>query len=219
MHFLPPDIEQYAEAHTEAEPPLLARLNRETHLKVMYPRMMSGHYQGRLLSLISHMLRPNIILEIGTYTGYATLCLAEGLQPGGVIHTIERDPEHAAFAANWFAKANQEAPWQDTSIVQHVGPALEMLPLLPPDRLFDLVFIDADKERVLDYYQWAVPRMRAGAVLCTDNVLWNGQVVGKNVPAGAAQALHAFNHYVAADPRVAPVLLPVRDGLLLVRKR
>ncbi len=159
-------------------------------------------------------MRPQRVLEIGTYTGYATLCLAEGLAPGGTILTLERDPELAAFAWRWFAEAGLS-----DRIEQQVGDARVILAEMPTAPPFDLVFLDADKESYLLYYELILPRMRPGALLCTDNVLWSGHVVEKSGGGAAAEAIRRFNTCIARDARVDQVLLPVRDGLFLIRKR
>jgi caffeoyl-CoA O-methyltransferase len=214
MHFLPRAIEDYAEAYTEPEPPLLAQLRRDTHLKTMQPRMLSGHWQGRLLSMVSKLVAPGIIVEVGTFTGYSALCLAEGLRPGGMLYTIERDPELAAFAQKYF----DQSPHKSTiKLLQ--GSALNMLDALKLPAPIDLVFIDANKEEYLAYYQACLPHVRSGGVILTDNVLWSGQVVDNSFADGKTEALRAFNNFVLADARVEKILLPVRDGLYLLRKR
>ena len=170
MHFLSADLQHYAEAHSQAEPPLLAALSRETHLRVLQPRMLSGHLQGRLLSLLSKLLSPSYIVEIGTFTGYATLCLAEGLPPEGVLHTIEANEEYQPIQDKYF----QQSPYH-SQIVQHFAPALEVLPSLPDG--IELVFIDADKKNYLNYLEAILPKMRPGGIILSDNVLWSGKVV------------------------------------------
>ena len=212
MEFLPEPIQQYAEAFSPAEPELLQRLNRATWQQVLMPRMLSGHYQGRLLSFISKLVQPRAILEIGTYTGYSAISLAEGLEPGGTLDTVEIDPELVHFATPWFAEAGLAS-----TIRQHTGPALEILPQLTGP--YDLVFLDADKENYLHYYEAALPKLRSGGVILTDNVLWSGKVVEKSTQDETTEALKAFNNFVHTDPRVEALLLPVRDGIYLIRKR
>lgn len=206
------DIDRYCAAHSDPEPPHLATLRRETRLKTLHPQMVSGPYQGRLLSLISHLVRPTWVLEVGTFTGYATLCLAEGLAPGGRIVTVEINPEREALARHHWAISGY-----DDRIELYIGDARDLLPTLAP--AWDLVFLDARKEDYLVYYELLLSRMRPGGLLLTDNVLWSGQVVDKSFSDPATEALRAFNTFVAQDPRVSRVMLPVRDGLTLIRKR
>ncbi|HAG16811.1 MAG TPA: methyltransferase [Bacteroidales bacterium] len=207
-----PKIEKYAEEFSSHQGAVLNELFRETHLKIMNPRMLSGQLQGRFLSMISHMIRPKNILEIGTYTGYSAICLAEGLQEKGTIHTIEIDLELEAIAKKYFRKAGIE-----NSVVAHFGNALEIIP--PLDLVFDLVFIDADKENYPNYYHLIINKVRKGGFIVVDNVLWSGKVVqplksGDKDTAG----IFAFNALVQQDERVENVLLPLRDGLMLLRK-
>ncbi|MCC2546900.1 O-methyltransferase [Hymenobacter sp. BT175] len=205
----------YAEAHTSPEPELLARLNRETHVQVLAPRMLSGHLQGRLLSMISHMVRPRRVLEIGTFTGYAALSLAEGLAPDGELHTIEQNPELETRIRRYVAAAGLEA-----RLHLHIGDARQVLPTLA--ETWDLVFIDADKINNDRYYELVLPRVRPGGFILVDNVLWGGKVVD-SYPVKPSDkdthAVRAFNDKVQADARVENVFLPLRDGLFLVRKR
>lgn len=212
MNFLPESIQRYCDAHTAPEPPLLAELARQTHLRVLYPRMLSGHFAGRVLSFVSHLLRPTCIVEVGTYTGYSALCLAEGLAPGGVLHTFDVNPETQAFARTYFDRS----PWA-AQITQHTGPAAELLP--PLGLRPQLAFIDADKQNYLNYYQLLVPTMAPGGVILTDNVLWSGKVVDKSFQDPDTEAIRMFNTFVANDTRVEPLLLPVRDGIFALRIR
>ena len=208
-------IQAYAESHTAPEPPLLAQLTRETHLQLLMPRMSSGPVQGRLLSMLSHLIRPRRILEIGTFCGYATLCLAEGLAPDGVLHTIEIDPEKEARIRRYMDAAGITA-----QVRLHIGAALDVLPGLV-DELWDLVFIDADKRNNDAYFEAVIGRVRPGGLLIVDNVLWGSKVLpthalktgDKDTP-----LVRAFNDKMARDARVEPVFLPLRDGLLLLRK-
>lgn len=211
MHFISPELEAYAAAHSENEPVLLAALNRETHQKILQPRMLSGHFQGRVLSLLSKLVRPVNILEIGTYTGYATLCLAEGISENGMIHTIDIKEELFDFQRKYFDKS----PW-GKQIVQHLGSALDIIPEL--DLKFDLVFIDADKENYINYYNLILPKMAKGGIILSDNVLWSGKVLGE-VKANdkSTQALMEYNELLKSDSRVETVLLPIRDGLSVSR--
>lgn len=211
MHFLSEDLERYAEQHSQQEPPLLAALVRETHLRVLQPRMLSGHLQGRLLSVLSKLLAPSYIVEIGTFTGYATLCLAEGLAPLGRLHTIEANEEYEDIQNKYFG----QSPYRE-QIVQHFAPALEVLPTLPD--AIDLVFIDADKKNYLNYLEAVLPKMRVGGMILSDNVLWSGKVVEPVKDNDKhTQVLMAYNERLATDPRLETVLLPIRDGLTLSR--
>lgn len=211
MHFLSADLQHYAEAHSQAEPPLLAALGRETHLRVLQPRMLSGHLQGRLLSLLSKLLSPSYIVEIGTFTGYATLCLAEGLPPEGVLHTIEANEEYQPIQDKYF----QQSPYH-SQIVQHFAPALEVLPSLPDG--IEMVFIDADKKNYLNYLEAILPKMRPGGIILSDNVLWSGKVVEAVKDNDKhTQILMEYNERLATDPRLETVLLPIRDGISLAR--
>lgn len=207
-------IQQYCDAMTSAESPALAALNRDTHVNVLQPRMLSGHFQGRLLSLLSLLLRPQQILEIGTYTGYSAICLAEGLAPGGQLTTIDINPEQEER----IHKHIEMAGMQDR-IRFIVGDAYTIIRSL--DTLWDMVFIDADKPNYSRYYDLVFDRVRPGGIIIADNVLWSGKVVDEEALAADkdTQLLHAFNQKVAADPRVDQILLPVRDGLMVVRKR
>lgn len=208
-----PILEQYLEAHTSPENEILAALNRETHSKVLSPRMLSGHTQGRFLSMVSNMIRPKNILEIGTYTGYSALCLAEGLAEGGKLHTIEVNPERELIIQKYIKQANLEH-----QIKLHIGDALEIIPTL--DSSFDLVFIDADKKNNLTYYEMLLPKLPKGGFLLIDNVLWSGKVLSENQKKDSkTQSLQTFNQRIQEDNQVENILLPLRDGLMLVRKK
>lgn len=209
MHFLSEDLERYAEQHSQQEPPLLAALTRETHLRILQPRMLSGHLQGRFLSLLSRLLAPTYIVEIGTFTGYATLCLAEGLMPSGRLHTIEANEEYEEIQNKYFGQSRYRE-----QIIQHFAPALEVLPTLPDG--IDMVFIDADKKNYLNYFEVVLPKMRPGGVILSDNVLWSGKVVEPvKYNDKHTQILMEYNKRLATDPRLETVLLPIRDGLTL----
>lgn len=212
MDFLPPDIAVYADAHTSPESDWLHRLNRQTHLRVMRPRMLSGHGQGRFLSMISWMLRPRRVLEIGTYTGYSALCLAEGLANDGRVITLDNNEEMEAFARSFW----HESPFADC-IDFRLGQAADLIPTL--DETFDLVFIDADKPNNARYFDLVIDKVRPGGFILADNVLWSGKVV-QPVKASDTdtQAVLAFNQKIQDDPRVENVLLPIRDGILVMRK-
>ncbi len=213
MHFLPQEIDDYVVAHSAKEPELLQQLNRETNQKVLQPRMLSGHYQGRLLSLLSKLINPQNILEIGTYTGYSALCLAEGMKNDGVLHTIDINEELVDLQKRYF----EASPWKE-QIVQHLGDATEIIPSLKVD--FDLVFIDADKPNYPIYFQQIMEKLRPGGVILSDNVLWSGKVVEPvKEDDESTQALLEYNKLLAEDERLETVMLPVRDGLTISRRR
>jgi caffeoyl-CoA O-methyltransferase len=211
MHFISEELEDYVANHSENEPELLAALNRETHQKILHARMLSGHLQGRVLSLLSKLVNPKAILEIGTFTGYATLCLAEGLQAGGTLDTLDNNEELYDFQRKYFDKS----PWGN-QITQHLGNALDIIPSL--DKKFDLVFIDADKQNYPNYWNVIVPLMNKGGIILSDNVLWSGKIL-EPVKANdkSTQVLLDYNKMVKEDPRVETVLLPIRDGLTVSR--
>lgn len=211
MHFLSEELENYIERHSQDEPELLARLNKETYQKVLLPRMLSGHFQGRVLSMLSKLIRPETILEIGTYTGYSALCLSEGLQNNGVLHTIDIKEELMGFQRKYFDKS----PW-GKQIVQHLGEALDIIPTI--NIKFDLVFIDADKENYINYFNLIVPKMNKGGIILSDNVLWSGKVLEKLDSADTSTAvLLEYNRLLKNDSRIETVLLPIRDGLTVSR--
>ena len=211
MHFLSEELENYAAQHTEDEPLLLQELNKRTHLNVLQPRMISGHFQGRFLSLLSKMVQPRTILEIGTYTGYATLCLAEGLHPDGVLHTIDIKEELTDLQREFFDRSGY-----GSQIVQHLGKAADIIPSL--NTTFDLVFIDADKQNYAHYFDLVIEKMNRGGIILSDNVLWSGKVVEEVKHNDKhTQALKAYNQKIKDDPRVETVLLPIRDGITLSR--
>ncbi len=214
MNFLPPEIERYAEMHTETEPLLLQELDRETNMNVLMPRMLSGKMQGRVLSFISKLLRPKYILEIGTYTGYSALCLAEGMVAEGELHTIDNNEELNEIAKRYFKKS----AYAD-HILKHTGNALEIIPTL--NRLWDLVFIDADKGNYLNYYGMVIDRVRSGGVILTDNVLWSGKVTASTIADNDKDtiAIQNFNTFIFNDQRIEKLLLPVRDGIYCAIKK
>ena len=211
MHFISQDLENYIEQHSEKEPELLVALNKETYQKVLLPRMLSGHFQGRVLSMLSKLIRPLNILEIGTYTGYSALCLCEGMQENGSVHTIDIKEELVDFQRKHFDKS----AWGN-QIVQHLGEALDIIPTL--DLKFDLVFIDADKENYINYFELIVPKMNKGGIILSDNVLWSGKVLEPLNPKDiSTKILLDYNLLLKNDPRVETVLLPIRDGLTVSR--
>jgi len=213
MDFLSPELQRYVTEHTSTEPELLKRLNRDTHLHVMKPRMLSGHVQGRFLAMIAHMIRPKQILELGTYTGYSALCLAEGLAPGGLLHTIDVNEELEEMVRGYLKKAGVE-----NKIKYYIGNALEIIPQL--NYQFDLVFIDADKMNNARYYDLTLEKVVPGGFILIDNVLWSGKVVQQTTKTDKdTQAVQDFNRKIQEDGRVENILLPLRDGLMLVRRK
>lgn len=211
MHFISTELENYIEQHSQAEPELLAALNKETYQKILLPRMLSGHFQGRVLSMLSKLIRPQNILEIGTYTGYAALCLCEGMQENGQLHTIDIKEELVDFQRKYFDRS----AW-GKQIVQHLGEAVDVIPSL--DVKFDLVFIDADKENYLNYFEMIVPKMNKGGIILSDNVLWSGKVLEPLQPNDiSTKVLLEYNERLNNDSRVETVLLPIRDGLTVSR--
>lgn len=211
MHFISPELERYAATHSENEPELLKRLDKETHQKVLQPRMLSGHFQGRFLSVLSKLIAPKNILEIGTYTGYATLCLAEGLSEDGSLDTIDINEELVDFQRKYF----DESDWGH-QITQHLGSAIDIIPTL--NKRYDLVFIDADKPNYSNYFELILPKMNKGGIILSDNVLWSGKVleeIKKNDK--STLAIDAYNKLLKEDPRVETILLPIRDGLTVSR--
>jgi predicted O-methyltransferase YrrM len=213
MHFISQELEDYIEQHSEKEPDLLAALNKETYQKILLPRMLSGHFQGRVLSMLSKLIRPVNILEIGTFTGYAALCLCEGMQENGQLHTIDIKEELETIQRKYFDKS----PW-GSQIFQHLGEAIAIIPTL--ELKFDLVFIDADKENYLNYFELILPKMNKGGVILSDNVLWSGKVLEplqKNDI--STKVLLEYNELLKNDSRVETVLLPIRDGLTVSRVR
>ena len=213
MHFLPKAIDDYLVAHSENEPELLQQLTRETYQKVLQPIMLSGPYQGRVLSMISKLVKPKTILELGTFTGYATLCLAEGLQSHGSIHTIDVNEELEDFQRKYFNLSEY-----GKQIHQHLGQALDIIPTL--DYTFDLVFIDADKPNYVNYFHLIIDKLNSGGIILSDNVLWHGKVVAPlDKKDKSTQAVIDFNTLLKNDERIETVMLPIRDGLTLSRKK
>lgn len=211
MEIVDSQIAAYCQQHTTAESPLLRQLNRDTHAQVLQPRMLSGHFQGRFLSMISHMVRPNYILEIGTYTGYSALCLAEGLTPDGRLITIDINEEIESFTSKYLTNSPLKH-----QIDFRIGDAAEIIPTLSEN--IDLVFIDADKVNYQTYYDLIIEKLRPGGYIMIDNVLWDGKVTDKNARDKKTTAIRSFNDNVQADARTENILLPIRDGILLARK-
>ncbi len=213
MHFLEETLENYISLHSQPEPELLQQLSRETHLKVLQPRMITGHYQGRVLSVISKIVQPKAILEIGTYTGYSALCVAEGLTKDGVLHTVDFNEELVDMQRRYF----DQSPY-GRQIIQHTGDALEIIPDI--DLSFDLVFIDAEKAEYLKYFELIFPKTKSGSLILSDNVLWSGKVtepLSKNDT--PTKVLLDYNRMLKEHPALDTVMLPVRDGLSLSRVR
>jgi len=211
MNFISKEIDDYAVLHSQDEPELLQQLSKETWQKVVVPRMLSGHYQGRILSILSKLTQPKSILEIGTYTGYSALCLAEGLHKKGLLHTIDINEELIDFQKKYFDKS----PYKN-QIKQHLGNALDIIPKF--NKKFDLVFIDADKSNYSNYFHLIIDKMNSGGIILSDNVLWSGKVVEKLNPKDKdTKALIAYNKLLKEDLRIETVLLPIRDGLTISR--
>jgi len=211
MNFLPEKIDNYVVAHSQKEPELLQQLNKETWQKVLNPRMLSGGYQGRILAMISKLIQPKTILEIGTYTGYSALCLAEGMQKNGMLFTVDKNEELEDFAKKYFEQSSY-----NTQIKQLVGNALDIIPTI--NEKFDLVFIDADKANYPTYFEMIIGKMNSGGVILSDNVLWSGKVVEKIEPNDKdTNALLEYNDMLNNDDRIETILLPIRDGLSISR--
>ena len=210
MNFISDQLQQYIDDHSMEESNLLKALDRETHQKVLQPRMLSGSYQGRLLALLAKMIGPKKILEVGTYTGYATLCMAEGLTMGGSIDTIDHNEELADMQRRYF----NQSPYGN-QIIQHLGEAKDILKTLAGP--YDLVFLDADKENYPHYFDLIIDKLETGGILLSDNVLWSGKVLGKATDE-ATSALQEYNHKINIDVRVETIVLPIRDGLTITRK-
>ncbi len=211
MEFIDPLLDKYVCEHTANESDLLKKINRETHLEVLQPRMLSGHFQGRVLSMFSKMIRPERILEIGTYTGYSAICLAEGLTPNGKLVTIDINEELAARVRGYFA----ESPYSH-QIDYFIGDAMELIPSL--NEKWDIVFIDADKHNYINYYHLVFPMVKVGGYIIADNVLWSGKVIDTSQQDKDTQLLREYNQLNHEDNRVEEVLFPIRDGLMIARK-
>ena len=211
MEFIDPLLDKYVCEHTANESDLLKKINRETHLEVLQPRMLSGHFQGRVLSMFSKMIRPERILEIGTYTGYSALCLAEGLTPNGKLVTIDINEELAARVRGYIAESSYAK-----QIDYLIGDAMELIPAL--NEKWDIVFIDADKDNYINYYHFVFPMVKVGGYIIADNVLWSGKVIDLSQQDKDTSLLREYNQLVHQDDRVEEVLFPIRDGLMIARK-
>lgn len=213
MHFLPDNIDNYAVNHTQDEPELLKKLNKETWQKVLMPRMLSGAYQGRLLSIISKLVSPKTILEIGTYTGYSALCLAEGLTKNGKLITIDKNEELESIVTKYFNLSDYSE-----QLESRIGNAIEIIPTL--EEKFDLVFIDADKSNYINYFNMIVDRLNPGGIILSDNVLWSGKVVEPTAKKDIdTKVLKEYNKLIKEDSRLETILLPIRDGLTISRRK
>ena len=213
MHFISEKLDDYVVKHSEEEAALLAALTRETYQKILQPRMLSGHYQGRVLSVLSKLIRPKTILELGTFTGYSALCLAEGLDKNGILHTIDINEELVDFQRSYFDKSDY-----GSQIVQHLGSALDIIPTL--DTNFDLVFMDADKPNYINYFHQIIDKLNPGGVILSDNVLWSGKVIEALDPTDiSTKIVLEYNALLKEDPRLETVLLPIRDGLTVSIKK
>ncbi len=212
MDIIPPQVQAYAEKYSSAVGPLLDRIADDTMRTHSDHHMLSGRLQGKFLQIFSSVIEPKYVLEIGTYVGYSAICLAKGLREGGELHTIEVDESNASTAKSNFDRTNESE-----KIILHVGNALQIIPTL--DKQWDLVFIDADKPNYIEYYKLVLPRMRNGGVILADNVLFHGQVLEEPVSGKNAKAIQAFNEYVQQDVSVEKLLLTIRDGLLMIRKK
>jgi predicted O-methyltransferase YrrM len=206
-------IEEYIEKYTSPEAEILKELNRETHLKILRPRMLSGHIQGEFLKMLSRFIKPNNILEIGTYTGYSAICLAEGLSENGKLYTIEKNFELEDIIRKYIKKANLE-----DKILLYIGDATKIIPDI--DKMFDIIFIDADKQNYTLYYNMTIDKLRSGGCMIVDNVLWNGKVLDELKPNDyETKGIIDFNERIRLDNRIEHLLLPQRDGLMIIYKK
>jgi len=210
-NFINKDILEYSEKYSQQEPEILQELNRETHLKILNPRMLSGFFQGRLLSIISKLIKPKKVLEIGTYTGYSAICIAEGMNKNGIIHTIDKNEELNTIQKKYFKKSGLE-----NNIIQYNGCALDIIPKI--EEKFDLIFIDADKENYINYFNLVIDKLNNNGVILADNVLWSGKVINSEDHDLTTNVLREFNKSVNNDNRVENILLPIRDGISIIRK-
>jgi SAM-dependent methyltransferase len=212
MDLLSDELKSYLESSCDPESDLLKQIDRDTNIKVSLPRMLSGHYQGRVLSMLSKLVNPQRILEVGTFTGYASLCLAEGLSKDGILHTIDINAELEDMVRSSFSKSDL-----GSQIIYHIGNALEIIPNL--DEVFDLIFIDADKKNNETYYNLTIDKLRSGGLIIVDNVLWSGKVIGEKKTDSATTSISDFNEMIHSDQRVEKLILPVRDGVYIIRKK
>ena len=212
MKIINEKIQNYAELFSSEEPGILAELNRETYVNHLFPRMLSGHHQGRFLSMISKMLNPKRILEIGTYTGYSALCLAEGLAEDGILHTIELNNENEDIIRKYIKKTGNT-----NRIILHFGEALNIIPEI--DETFDIAFLDADKESYIEYFNLVIDKIRPGGIILADNVLWDGKVLDQKSKDKESVGIRMFNDHIKNDTRIDHILLTIRDGIMIIRKK
>ncbi len=212
MKIINDKIQNYAELFSSEEPGILAELNRETYVNHLFPRMLSGHHQGRFLSMISKMLNPKRILEIGTYTGYSALCLAEGLAEDGILHTIELNNENEDIIRKYIKKTGNT-----NRIILHFGEALNIIPEI--DETFDIVFLDADKESYIEYFNLVIDKIKPGGIILADNVLWDGKVLDQKSKDKESVGIRMFNDHIKNDTRIDHILLTIRDGIMIIRKK
>lgn len=212
MRIINKNIDEYASSFTSPEPLILQELSRETHVKHLFPRMLSGHHQGRFLSIISKIFCPSRVLEVGTYTGYSAICLAEGLAENGVVHTIESNHENEEIIRRYILKTGNQ-----DRIIPHFGDALEIIPTL--DFSFDLVFLDADKEHYIEYFEMFFDKVVSGGIILADNVLWNGKVLDDSKNDKESLGIRKFNDFVKDHRRIEHVLITIRDGIMIIRKK
>ncbi len=207
-----PEIENYIVSHSDKEDPILSELFRETQLKVLNPKMISGFLQGKVLEFISKLIKPEQILEIGTFTGYSAICLSKGLQPNGQLHTIELNDELEHISKKYFKKSNLE-----NKIVQYIGNALDIIPGI--DKTFDLVFIDGEKTEYIQYYNLVIEKVKKDGIILVDNVLWSGKVIDENENDPSTLSIRAFNSLIKKDTKVEKLIVPIRDGIMILRKK
>jgi len=212
MKIINEKIQHYAELFSSEEPEILVELNRETYVKHLFPRMLSGHHQGRFLSMMSKMLNPKRILEIGTFTGYSALCLAEGLAEDGLLHTIEINNENEDIIRKYIEKTGNT-----NKIMLHFGTALNIIPGI--DEIFDMAFLDADKESYIEYFNLVIDKIRPGGIILAENALWDGKVLDQRSTDKESVGIRTFNYYIKNDTRIDHVLLTIRDGIMIIRKK
>jgi len=214
MNLIDDNLEKYVESYSDSEPDLLKKINSYTQLNVHSPRMLSGHIQGRILSFLSRIIQPNLILEIGTYTGYSALCLAEGLSNLGKIITIDKDASLQKKVKSFFSESKK-----NNQIEYMIGDAIEIIPKLECE--FDMVFIDADKKNYINYFEMVLPRLKSNGIIIADNVLWSGKVIDTDKIRNdrLTKNMHDFNEFIKNDGRISKIILPIRDGITLIKKK
>jgi len=212
MEIINREVQKYAESFSSKEPEVLSKLNRETYVNHLFPRMLSGHLQGRFLSMLSQIINPSRVLEIGTYTGYSAICLAEGLAPGGVLHTVEINNENEDVIRKYLKQTKNT-----DKVILHFGDAFEIIPEM--NEIFDLVFLDANKEKYIEYFDLVIEKIRSGGIILVDNVLWDGKVLDDSAKDKESIGIRKFNNYINDDHRIEHVLLTMRDGIMIIRKK